>query len=408
MSLHVSDPYADIVDKARWSHAHGRSVEHILPGDIEAARLFGYGYRTQTIGAFHATRVVLEAEARRGAGAYVEACLQQACVLLEELESKAVDPIFSDHRAVISTLHSYDQWVNQVDELLQKACARGTHPRLKPIHDLFLQNIQRVTAGNGLYVARALELPEQGAFIVPDLDISIAPVIYGDHHSWNAAFLAGNRPGVAVHRHRQGAEIHLGYSPVQGRTILGDSFAEVEEGYAMPIPPMTDHGFLNTSGEDHVLPFIFGSLWMAGWGIFFDVEPRPEEAVKRKEGLLDSAAMNQSVFLERVIRRIKNGSGFVREILVSPERAGSAAIGGLELAIARPGNDAFELPSDHYRIVSVQCGRAHVRVGNAEAEVSGHDHFGIPAKMNCLVTPHQGEAFVFLDSRILPVAELQA
>ena len=35
MSLHVSDPYAHVVDKARWSHAHGRSVSHILPADIQ-------------------------------------------------------------------------------------------------------------------------------------------------------------------------------------------------------------------------------------------------------------------------------------------------------------------------------------------------------------------------------------
>ncbi|HEX4489480.1 MAG TPA: hypothetical protein VH088_24615 [Terriglobales bacterium] len=401
MSLHVSDPYAHIVDKARWSHAHGRNVSHILAADVDAARLFCYGYRSQTIGAFHATRVAIEAEDKE-TGPYVDTCLYQARVVLEELEAKAVDPVVPDHRALISTLYAYDQWTNVVVEVLGKASARGTHPRLESIRNLFLQNIQKVTAGNGLYIARDLELPEQGSFVVPDLDISIAPIIYGDNHSWNAAFLAGNRPGVSVHRHHQGAEIHLGYSPVSGHTILGDSFSEVNEGYAMPIPPMTDHGFFNTSGHDHVVPFVFGSTKLAGWGVFFDVEPRPGELVKRKEQPLESEAMNHSVFLEREIAKMKTGKGFSRQVLVPAHRAGSEAIGGLELALTRAGRD-LEIPSDHYRIVSIQSGKARIRIGEAEAEVGAHDHFGIPADMECTLTPRGEEPVVFLDAMLLPV-----
>jgi uncharacterized RmlC-like cupin family protein len=408
MSLLVSDDYAHVVEKARWSHAHGRSIDHIQASDIEAGRLFSYGFRTQTIGTFHATRVALEAEAGKGTGAYVDACLSQCCALLDQLEAKAVDPILPDHRALISTLYSYDQGTNQVDDLLTRVCARGTYPRLRTIHDRFLRNIQRVTAGNGFYVARALELPEQGAFIVPDLDISIAPVIYGDHFSWNAAFLVADRPGVAVHRHRYGAEIHLGYAPVKGHTILGDSFTEVEEGYAMPIPPMTYHGFYNTSGEDHVVPFVFGSLKMAGWGIFFDVEPQPVEPVKRRAEPLESPAMNHSIFLERAIRKMRSSQGLMRQVLVPAHRAGSNEIGGLELAVSRAGQGAMEMSSPHYRIISVDSGRAQVQIGNVESEVTRHDHFGVPAEISCQITPLGPDPFVFLDARILPVEAPQS
>ncbi|HSS98555.1 MAG TPA: hypothetical protein VLK33_16080, partial [Terriglobales bacterium] len=147
-------------------------------------------------------------------------------------------------------------------------------------------------------------MPDQGAFIVPNLGISILPLIYGDHHSWNAAFLSAQQFGVSVHRHLQGAEIHLGFAPTHGHTILGSSTAPVSEGYAMPIPPMTDHGFHNTSGHDHILPFVFGSMLMTGWGVFFDVEARANDDATRDVQPLDSEQMNKSVFLDRAIHRI--------------------------------------------------------------------------------------------------------
>jgi hypothetical protein len=405
MSLRVSEVYAQIIDKAHWSHAHGRNVEHILSEDVQTARLFSYGFRAQTIGVFHATRVLLRTEAKGNIAVHAAECLEEACSCLEQLETKAVDPILPDHRALMSTLYFYDRWTNQVDDLLSKAESYGEYSKLHTIHDLFLRNIQQVSSSNGLYIARDLELPEQGAFVVPDLDISIAPLIYGDYHSWNAAFLSGSRPGVAVHRHHRGAEIHLGYSPVKGHTILGDSFTQVNEGYAMPIPPMTDHGFLNTSGEDHVLPFVFGSLRSGGWGIFFDVEPRSSEKVERKEQSLESAAMNQSIFLERPVARTQAGSGFTREVLLPAHRAGSEEIGGLELALTRGGPNSFEILSDHYKIISVQSGEANIRIGNAEARVRKHDHFGIPANMRCHLIPCGTDQFVFLDAVIVPLSK---
>jgi mannose-6-phosphate isomerase-like protein (cupin superfamily) len=403
MSLQASDHYAQLLDKARWSHANGRNVFHILQTDIDAARLFSYGYRSQAIGTFHATRVAIEAEENGTTGPYVKTCLLQARILLDQLEAKAGESVPHDFRAVISTLYYYDQWVNQVAQVLEKASVRGTNSRLETICQRFVQNIEPVSSGNGIYVARDLVLPEQGAFIVPNLGISVVPVIYGDYHSWNAAFLTADQVGVSVHRHRKGAEIHLGYSPVKGRTILGEDFAEVSEGYAMAIPPMTDHGFFNTSGHDHILPFVFGSLTMTGWGIFFDVEPRSNSGVERREQPLDSPAMNHSIFLERAIHRALTQPEAGREVLIPARRAGSQEIGGLELAVNRA-HGAADLSSDHYRIVAVQSGKGLVRIGAAQTEVSEHDHFGVPAGLACTLTQLGSDPLVFLDALILPIA----
>ena len=402
MSLPASELYAQLLEKARWSHAHGRDVLHIVQADIDAARLFSYGYRSQAIGTFHATRLALEAECNGATGPYVKTCLAEARILLDQLEAKAGEPVPKDFRALISTLYYYDQGVSLVAQVLEKASVRGTHSKLEIIRQRFVQNLAPITSGSGIYLARDLVLPDQGAFVVPNLGISIIPVIYGDYHSWNAAFLTADQAGVSVHRHHKGAEIHLGFSPVKGHTILGQNFAEVSEGYAMPIPPMTDHGFFNTSGHDHIVPFIFGSLTMGGWGVFFDVEPRPDCGVQRREHHLESSAMNHSVFLERARERAVTQSTFSREVLIPAERAGSREIGGLELAVNRV-NREVELSSDHYRIVSVQSGKGRLHIGNAQTEVSEHDHFGVPAGLECTLSQLGGDPLVFLDAMMLPI-----
>ncbi len=402
MSLPASESYAQLLDKARWSHANGRNVFHIHQADVDAARLFSYAYRSQAIGTFHATRVALDAEENAATGSDVKTCLLQARTLLDQLEAKAGEAVPQDFRALISTLYTYDQWINRVAEILEKASARATNSQLEIIRQRFVQNIEPISSGNGIYVARDMVLPEQGAFVVPNLGISIVPVIYGDHHSWNAAFLTADQVGVSVHRHHKGAEIHLGFSPVKGRTILGDNYAEVSEGYAMAIPPMTDHGFFNASGHDHIVPFVFGSLTMTGWGIFFDVEPRPNPGVERKEHPLESPAMNHSVFLERAIERARTQATARREVLIPAERAGSHEIGGLELAINRSHSET-DLSSEHYRIVSVQSGQGRVRIGSAQKDVGEHDHFGVPAGLACTLTPLGEDPLVFLDAMILPI-----
>ena len=403
MTLRASEAYVRLIEKAVWSHAHGRAAAHIAPEDVDSARLFSYGFRAQTIGVFHATKVLLQSQASREVGACARDCLHRACGALDQLAARAMDPICCDHRALISTLYSYDRAIQHIDELINQADEFGTRSELLTIHDRFLQNVERVTSGQGIYIANDLELPEQGVFVVPDLNISIAPFIYGDYHSCNGAFLLGDRPGVAVHRHHRGVEIHLGYSPVAGQTVLGDCFSEVKEGYAMPIPPMTDHGFFNRSGEDHVVPFVFGSMQAGGWGVFFDVEARPGEGVERKEVPLESGAMNHSVFLERAIHRIQQSSAWRREVLIPAYLAGSRDTGGLELAVTHGGPDGCEIDSDYYRIISVRSGRVRVEMGKAEAEAREHDYFGIPAHMKCRLTSLGGDPLVFLDTMILPV-----
>jgi mannose-6-phosphate isomerase-like protein (cupin superfamily) len=396
MNLKISDLYSQLLAKAHWSHTHGRNVFGITQSDVDGARLFDYAYRSQAIGTFHATRVALEDQALAS-----DTTIAQARMLLSDLEAKAGDPVPRDFRALVSTLYFYDQWVIQIARLLKESA--NENPPLEKILENFIHNIERVTSCRGIYLARDLSLPEQGAFLVPNLGISILPLIYGDHHSWNAAFLSAGQFGVSVHRHLQGAEIHLGFSPTRGQTILGSHIASVDEGYAMPIPPMTDHGFHNRSGHGHILPFVFGSMTMTGWGVFFDVEARSNDEAQREFQPLDSKQMNHSVFLDRAIQKFSTATTIMRGVLIPAERAGSPEIGGLELSVNAIPAGEVRLASEHYRIVSIRSGKGRVSINGWTTEVGPHDHFGVPAGLSCCLSTSGADPLVYLDVMMLPV-----
>ena len=398
----ASDAYRDLLDKIHWSLQHGRDVLHLAQTDIDRARLFAYGYRSQTIGTFHATRTAVESAIHSVTNSHTRSHLTRATALLTQLEDEAIQIVPQDFRAALSTLYRYDQWANDALDSIQTAMICKTNPELEFIGQLFSSNLDAVVGTDGLYIANDTHVPQQGAFLVPSLGITIVPLIYGDFHSWNFAYLPSNQSGVPIHRHRAGAEIHLGRSRVNGFTVLGNCQADVQEGYAMPIPPTVEHGFYNRSGHDHILPFVFGSLALGGWGIFFDVEPRGESTgtlCTRELGTLD---MNHSVWLDRVIERIERADNNAREIVVSAIRTSTPETGGLELSAARIGKDGAEMTCSSFRIVSVVKGKGKVRIGSVETEVGEHDHFGIPANLPATVAQIGNQPLVVLDAIILP------
>jgi mannose-6-phosphate isomerase-like protein (cupin superfamily) len=226
------------------------------------------------------------------------------------------------------------------------------------------------------------------------------PLVYGDQHSWNLAYLAGAAADVPRHRHEQGVEIHLGYGELEGYTLLGDYRALVREGYAMAIPPGVPHGFKNTKGHPHYLPFIFGSKRLGGWGIVLDVEARPIELEELKLAEPQSAQLNHMLQLDREIERAASATTFERRPLIKPEATRRPETGGLALGIARVPPGGLALSGDAYRIVSVARGTGLARVGPAEQRVGSHDHFGIPAGMPASLAPIGNEPLVILEATL--------
>jgi mannose-6-phosphate isomerase-like protein (cupin superfamily) len=395
VKLRSHDDYEALAAAARHSHAHSRSVASLTTRDIDLARLYGHAFRAHVIGAFHATRVALEAIAPGPGG---EPWRRQAVHGLESLANQALDPIFPDFRAVVSTFHRYDHGIHEVLAALDSELDRSRDARLEPVRDRFCRAMEAITTSNGIAPTRDDQVPEQASFVVPNLGITIVPLVYGDRHCWDLAYLAGAASNVPRHLHRDGVEIHLGFGKLHGYTVLGDYQAEVTEGYAMPIPPQTPHGFFNTEGQPHFLPFIFGSVRLGGWGIVLDVEPQPAEMEDLEVVPARAAQMRGLVALDREIERAGASSANLRWTLVSTGATYRPHSGALLLSIARATRAGLNYPAGPFRIVAVVRGSAVVQIGQVTRELGAHDHIGIPAGMSASLRQQGDQPLVALDA----------
>ena len=398
MLLETHPNYCGLVDCARHSHEKGRSTEGIASEYIALARLYSYAFRRHTIGAFHATQVALR-DVWTG-DPLAKAYREGASALLADLANRAMDPVGEDFRALISTFHYYAVNVERVTTLLDKACEACGLDAMRQIRDRFMAQMTEITASNGISTTQDTHAPAQGNFVVPNLGITIVPLVYGDYHSWNLAYLGGPDAGVPFHRHHEGVEIHLGFGPLHGYTVLGDCYAEIGEGYAMPIPPMLRHGYVNDSRLVHHVPFIFGSLRRGGWGVYLDVEPQPIPLDKLRSVPVRSRHMNQTVFLEQEIARAIARFGCVRYPIISPSVTNRNGVGGLQLSIGRVDGRGLKLQPKQFCIVSVVRGEGTVKMANVEKEIQPHDHFGIPSGMTAYLYQKGATPLITLDAEI--------
>lgn len=387
--------YEQLIEKAGASHEKNRSPEEITPDDVCLARLYSYAFRLHAIGTFHATRLAIQD--RPPAGSLAAAYRTRATEALEDLANQAMEPVPADFRAVISTLYRYHRSVLRVVDSLQHDYSDSKDPQIDRIGLLFRQIIEQIITGNGIHLSQDTEAPEQASFVVPNLGIMIVPLVYGDHHSWGLAYLAGEERNVPTHRHHHGVEIHLGFNPTHGVTVLGSHRAVVEEGYAMPIPPETDHGWVNTSDRIHNVPFIFGSLVHSGWGVFMDVVPQPRPVEELTLVDRDSPPFGQIVYLERHIAAAEAMASSWRTTLIPHTVTNRQGSGGLELSLTRINPAGYAFPTDDFRIMGVVRGRGIVSIEAIQREVSSHDHFGIPGGMQASMKQIGSDPLVVLD-----------
>lgn len=390
--------YLRLVDLDQRCHRAGRSTHDIDEGDVALARLYSHAFRAHVIGAFHATKQALDAVEDPGKSPARE-IRAYATATLADLADLSMDPIQADARALLSTFHRYDQGVRRIIDGLEQLNDLTSNGRLDRIARRFRQVVEEIAGSNGIHRTRDTGVPEQGSFVVPGLGITIVPLVYGDYHSWNLAWLPGPRSGVPCHRHRDGVEIHLGYPPMDGETILGSSRAAVADGgYAMPIPPMTTHGFVNRADQEHHVPFIYGSLQAGGWGVFLDVEPQTVAVDKLKPVELKNKAMNGSIALNDAIDKASAQKGSKRGVLIPAKATHRAGSGGLELGVIRAGTAGFKTPVDGFRAVSVVRGAGVVELAGIEQPIQAHEHFGIPAGLTANLWQTGRQPLVLLDA----------
>jgi hypothetical protein len=399
MTLRMHPIYRELTEKAERSHEKNRNPEGITAEDMDRARLYCYAFRRHTIGTFHATRQVLLT--RPEPPPLAAAWRLRASESLGDMANQGMETVPRDFRAIISVLFRYHLGITRAIDSLHRDYLDSHDTEVDAIAHRFREVVEDITASNGINLSRDDEAPVQAGFVVPNLGITIVPLVYGDHHSWNLAYLADDSKNVPFHGHHSGAEIHLGFNPTHGQTVLGSHRANVDEGYAMPVPPETDHGWINTGGEVHHVPFIFGSRKYGGWGVFLDVEAqtRPVEEFTTLVPW-ESSAFSQMIHLERMIAQAEKMASCWRTTLIPYSVTSRGSTGGLELCLTRINPSGWKFPLDEFRAVSVVRGEGVVSMAGLEQTVSHHDHFGIPAGMEAVVKQVGEAPLVMLDATI--------
>ena len=396
--LRMHPNYRELLQCARESHERNRSPVGIERRHVQLARLYSYAFRLHAIGAFHG---VGQAWRAAPTGNSVAAAWRlRGLEMLEDLANQSMEPVPDDFRAVMITFYRYHRGLERVLDSFDRELNISASADLLSLAGEFRRFMEAITGECGIHVASDREAHELASFLVPNLGIRIVPLVYGDHHSWNLAYLAGQHRDVPTHRHHDGVEIHLGYPPTHGWTILGSSRAWVDEGYAMPIPPRTAHGWVNGSGEEHHVPFIFGSLRHGGWGVFLDVEPQSRPLEELRVTDRDRGEFCQMVYLEREIERARRTGSNFRKTLIPFSVTHRNGSGGLELSLTRILPTGFDYPRETFRILAVVRGEAVVVVEGIERSVREHDHFGIPAGMTARMRQVGPEPLVVLDALI--------
>src|SRR5262245_22708600 len=169
--------YERLADLACASHARGRAPAGIDANDITLARLYSYAFRAQVIGAFHAAREALTGI--QTTDPLAAAHLSRASELLTDLANRSMDSVGDDARALISTFHHYCTHVARAVSALDAASELLRSPALERIRKLFVGHMEAITAGNGIHLTRDTGAPEQASFVVPNLGITIVPLVYG-------------------------------------------------------------------------------------------------------------------------------------------------------------------------------------------------------------------------------------
>ncbi len=393
--------YRRLLDLACKAHHEGRNPNDLTERDIHLARMYSYAFRRQAIGVFHATRFLLESLPDPSSACQPHRL--RARELLSDLANQSVDLVPEDFRALLGTFYRYEINILRTQEALLSDADCGGGEDVRAAADRFKELVNQVRGCCGIEVTRDNEAPDQASFIVPNLGITIVPLIYGDHHSWNLAWLDPTRSDVPFHQHAHGVEIHLGYGPMKGHMVLDGKRGLTDEGYALPIPPNTRHGYVNASDMPHNLPFIFGSARRSGWGIFFDVDPLPIELEELEPVDPYGSGMNRAVPIEREIQAMTRLPIPTRRCILPASLTDRDQTGGIELHLTRaPEGRPVRVCPERFLACSVVHGSGVLRMLGEEIHIHHHDHIAIPAGVEAEFEQTGPTAFVVMDADLRP------
>jgi len=255
--------YSEIVEACAKFHEDRRieSLSKLIP----AARLYDYGFRS-IVGSLQSVQQDIwslyqtSQDERRW-------YLKQVLGRLNELDTLMQLEVPNDYRAITVHFALHQEALVSIKTNLEKARSISEEG-LEGVYGNFMQAMQSVTEGNGVYVTNWKEPKQWNVLLVRDVGLRVVKLIYANRHSINLAMIPDR---CGTHLHQDTSEVHFSLEPTDGDQVLGGFRIHVEEPHAIPIKPGEWHAYVeNRTSRPHQLLFLTGSKDLLGWGIIND------------------------------------------------------------------------------------------------------------------------------------------
>ena len=201
-------------------------------------------------------------------------CEQDVKVVLRGLtllHSARYHQVYQDHR-IFPMLHQYVQALKLVEDGL--ASAKDYCALLKNVYENFVNAVEQITLGNGIYVVNWKNVPEYHFTLYQKVGLRIARLIASEFIGLYVVKVKGEAP---LHYHHFLDEHHFLPEYIEGLHYLDGKVCKTTQTDILYIKRGQVHGFKNKGVGEVSFVFICGSKETGPWDFVQDIELVDEE-----------------------------------------------------------------------------------------------------------------------------------
>ncbi len=260
--MKFSAEFEDTV-RAAEEFVNTRTLEPVK-SQIQHARLYVSAFRSLDVyrPIMCSIQKMMEAGELRG-------CEQDVKVVLRGLtllHSARYHQVYQDHR-IFPMLHQYVQALKLVEDGL--ASAKDYCAVLKNIYENFVNAVEQITLGNGIYVVNWKNVPEYHFTLYQKVGLRIARLIASKFIGLYVVKVRGEAP---LHYHHFLDEHHFLPEYIEGLHYLDGKVCKTTQTDILYIKRGQVHGFKNKGAGEASFVFICGSKETGPWDFVQDIE----------------------------------------------------------------------------------------------------------------------------------------
>jgi quercetin dioxygenase-like cupin family protein len=262
--MKISKSYSSVIDAA-YDFVDYRKIDRVEKW-LRKARL----YHT----AFRSLDIYIPAKKRAEELAASLSNMQRRSLMkvirgLNILNDARYHPCYRDHR-IFPLLRQYHEAISLVVEDLESLKEVNNESRL--LYEDFLEDIEKVTMGNGLYVVNWETPPKLHGIFYPTVNLLIGRLVAEENLGiYTVKVKAGGV--VPHHSHQNLEEIHFLQKPIRGIHQLGGEASHASQPDMVYVPKGGVHAFRNSEKEDVTFLFICGCEKTGPWDFVQDILP---------------------------------------------------------------------------------------------------------------------------------------